>query len=51
MDRETWTKMDREHSRDSEMQKKSEEFLKTRAELLKSRRAVNVMTGAEATQV
>jgi hypothetical protein len=51
LDRESMLKMDREQSRGSELQKKSEEFLKTRAELLKSRRAVNVMTGAEASQV
>ncbi len=51
IDRETWDKLDRDHLRNSALQKKNEEFLKTRAELLKSRRAVHVLTGAEALQV
>ena len=43
--------MIRESNRAPIMQQKTEEFLKLRADLLKSRRAVHVVTGKEAEDV
>jgi hypothetical protein len=51
LDREAWAQLVKDEDRNSAMQQRSDEFLKARAELLKTRRAVNVLTGNEATQV
>lgn len=51
LDKDAINQMMKKSKRDSSLQQKSQEFLQVRDELLRSRRAVHVLTGSEAVTV